>query len=298
MRKGESPMKSWIMLALLGTSMLTACGGKDDTNEPEQITEPPVVEEAAVTGVATALYVFDCGTIAISDLDVFASDGSYAGQTDTFTDSCFLIRHPKGDLLWDLGLPAALVGQEPQVNEPFTVSLETSLADQLNAIGVAPGDIDLVSISHSHFDHTGQPEAAGKALWLVHQAEYDHMFDAENPNDYSAFEKFDTKTFTEDYDVFGDGAVRIMSLPGHTPGHTALLVKMAETGPVLLSGDLYHRAESREGTKVPRFNTDEAMTRNSMDRFEAIAAASEALVIIQHEPVDVAKLPKPPEALK
>jgi glyoxylase-like metal-dependent hydrolase (beta-lactamase superfamily II) len=98
--------------------------------------------------------------------------------------------------------------------------------------------------------------------------------------------------------VFGDGSVMILELPGHTPGHSALQVNLAESGPILLTGDLYHRSESRELKRVPRFNTDESQTRDSMEIFEALAKDSGARVIIQHEPADVATLPKPPAFLK
>lgn len=164
--------------------------------------------------------------------------------------------------------------------------------------GLKPRDIDYVAVSHHHFDHVGQPEAAGKATWLVHQAEYDHMFSEDPPGDFSAFGDFEVQTFTGDYDVFGDGAIRILELPGHTPGHTALLLDMPEAGPVILSGDMYHRTESREGVKVPSFNHDADETKSSIERFEALAEASGAMVIIQHEPDDIARLPKPPEALR
>ena len=94
--------------------------------------------------------------------------------------------------------------------------------------------------------------------------------------------------------MFGDGSVVILEMPGHTPGHTALLVGLPESGPVLLSGDLYHRAESRELGRVPRFNSDEAQTRVSMAAFEQLAQELGARVIIQHETSDVATLPEPP----
>src|SRR3546814_7276953 len=45
-----------------------------------------------------------------------------------------------------------------------------------------------------------------------------------------------------DKDVFGDGRVKILQMPGHTEGHQALLVRLA-SGPVLISGDQYHRSD-------------------------------------------------------
>ena len=73
-----------------------------------------------------------------------------------------------------------------------------------------------------------------------------------------------------DYDVFGDGSVTIISAPGHTPGHQVLLVKLAKTGPVLLSGDLYHFRESRLLRRVPKFNYDAAMSLRSIDAVEVL----------------------------
>jgi N-acyl homoserine lactone hydrolase len=100
-------------------------------------------------------------------------------------------------------------------------------------------------------------------------------------------------TFTGDHDVFGDGSVVILHMPGHT-GHTALKVILAKTGPVLISGDLYHQAKSRQLKRVPSFNDNEAQTRESMTRFEKVATELAAMVILQHEQTDVAKLPALP----
>jgi hypothetical protein len=74
-----------------------------------------------------------------------------------------------------------------------------------------------------------------------------------------------------------------------------LLVKLA-SGPVLLSGDLYHSTIAREKRAMPGFNTSRAETLASMDRFEKIAKETGAKVIIQHEPADIAKLPAFPAA--
>ena len=63
----------------------------------------------------------------------------------------------------------------------------------------------------------------------------------------------------------------MLAMPGHTPGHSALLVRLA-SGPVLLSGDQYHFTEAVKNRGVPSFNTDRADTLASHDRFERIAA--------------------------
>ena len=68
------------------------------------------------------------------------------------------------------------------------------------------------------------------------------------------------------------------------------------SGPVLLSGDMYHSREAREKRGVPPFNTSRAQTLQSMDKFEKVAKDSGAKVVIQHEPRDIALLPAFPQA--
>ena len=101
-----------------------------------------------------------------------------------------------------------------------------------------------------------------------------------------------------DHDVFGDGSVIIVQAPGHTPGHTVLLLNTANSGKVLLAGDMWHLAEAREKRTVPQFNVDRAQTLASMDKVEALAASTSARVIRQHVPEDFNSLPKFPKALE
>ena len=99
-----------------------------------------------------------------------------------------------------------------------------------------------------------------------------------------------------DLDVFGDGTVVMLAMPGHTAGHHALEVRLARLGEVLLSGDLYH-SEAQRASGVPaRHDADQAAARASMARFERLARERHATVVIQHDPADVAKLPAFPNA--
>ena len=290
--------------------VLAACGGPasqaPETDQAESAVSPAPEADAPATVEQVELHRLDCGTIEVSDLDIFATDGSFAGQSDTFTNSCWLVRHPEGDLIWDLGLPGILAGGGEQAQGVFTVSMDQTLTAQLEARGISMDEIELVSISHSHFDHVGQIDQVRGARWLVHEKEYNLMFppatpetEGESGSQFAAFEGFEREVFTGEYDVFGDGSVVIFETPGHTPGHTALQVTLENVGPVLLTGDLWHRSESREGRKVPRFNADVegaegepgALTLASMEAFEARAEELDAMVVIQHEPADVNVLP-------
>ena len=99
-----------------------------------------------------------------------------------------------------------------------------------------------------------------------------------------------------DKDVFGDGSVVMLDMPGHTPGHHALLVKLKTKGNVMLSGDLMHFKENYDSNGVPSFNTDRAQTLASLDRFKKMAANLKATVVIQHDARDIGKLPAFPAA--
>ncbi|CAN0345121.1 unnamed protein product [Scytosiphon promiscuus] len=278
-----------ITAAVSALALASACGSESPASTEATLESPPETQQEA----ALEVDVLDCGTIEVSDLDAFSSAGDYAGETDTFTDSCFLVRHPDGNLLWDLGLPGVLAIAGPQTQQIFTVSLEQTITEQLADRGMSSDDVDYVSISHSHFDHIGQADQVAGSTWLVSQKELDAMFGEgaeiaqEQQALFSLFAPMEQKVFEDELDVFGDGSVVIFETPGHTPGHTSLQLMMPETGPVLLTGDLYHRAESRELKRVPRFNSDEAMTVSSMEAFEARADALGAKVIIQHEPADI-----------
>ncbi|WP_337188566.1 N-acyl homoserine lactonase family protein [Phenylobacterium sp.] len=242
------------------------------------------------------LYAMDCGRISLTNADMFADDGSYKGVAAEMVVPCYLIRHPKGDLVWDTGLPAPAAGKPPPPGTPAR-----SLADQLGDLGLTPADIEYVSVSHSHFDHIGNAGLFTGSTWIVDPKEREVAFnEAARKNAgtfaaYSALETAKTRLIEQPtYDVFGDGQVVIHKAPGHTPGHTVLLVRLKETGPVILTGDLWHIAASRPNRRVPRFNFDKAQTLDTMEAVEALARAEKARLILQHVPEDFAGLPKFP----
>jgi N-acyl homoserine lactone hydrolase len=251
---------------------------------------------AAPTKISLAR--MDCGSIAVADLDIFSDTYLYVGKTKTLTDSCYLIRHGDSVMIWDTGLAGALAGQPGMTQGPFTMTLKTRLVDQLAQVGLKPADVDYVGISHYHDDHTGQAADFPAATLLMGKADFDVA--KVYPPAQKAFQPWiaggsKVEPIEGDKDVYGDGSVVILDLPGHTPGHHALLVRLA-SGPVLLTGDLYHFTEQVANEGVPSFNTNRADTLASIDRFKAIAKNLGAKMIIQHEPADIAKLPPFPQA--
>jgi glyoxylase-like metal-dependent hydrolase (beta-lactamase superfamily II) len=249
---------------------------------------------------AIRLHPLDGGrvTVAGSDWADFADDGAYDGRQTVLTlpVPSFLVRHPKGDLMWDTGMSPT----RTDLGEGATPG--PSLVDQLRELGVAPNEIRFLALSHGHWDHSGNAGRFARSTWIVNPLERDAMFDAESRasqamDDYGELEGVDTLLISEDHDLFGDGSVVIIQAPGHTPGHVVLLVRLPDAGPVLLSGDLWHMSESRRDRHVPTFNTDRGQTLASMDRVEDLAASVGARVIVQHEPADFEALPRFPHFL-
>jgi len=119
------------------------------------------------------LYTIDCGRIDVSNLAGFSDTSDYDNKTVQFSDTCFLIMHPKGTLLWDTGLPDSLI-KKPETKDVFHLSKLTSLQDNLKKIGLKPDDINYVSVSHSHFDHMSGLDQFPNATWILQNAELDY----------------------------------------------------------------------------------------------------------------------------
>ncbi len=252
------------------------------------------------------LYAFNGGTVLANNLELFSQDTTYHGQSKEFSDPFYVISHPKGNLMWDAGLPESLVGAETPFTTPngnFTISRKERVLDQLSTIGLSPSDINYIALSHTHFDHTGHANVFKSSVWLVQKNEHDFITSPEimegNADLYNAISQLNNiQELSGDFDVFGDGTVVIKSMPGHTPGHQVLFLDLAENGPTLLTGDLYHFYENRENRGVPSFNTDVNQTLASMNVFEAFVKQKDAKVYIQHSKEDFNKMPKAPEYLK
>lgn len=288
-------------LALISvvTIVFMACGGSPPAAEQDSASETPAPSESR----QTRLYVLDCGWISLENPEPLALFSLSADEVSAMEAAvpCYLVEHEQGTLMWDLGLPESL-GPEGESDGGLTLRVATPLTSQLDELGYAPGDIDYIAMSHMHFDHAGNANLFSQATWLAREAEREHAFsDAVegvfgwNPSVYESLRDVDPVYIEGHHDVFGDGTVVMRSAPGHTPGHQVLFLDLATTGPIVLSGDLYHFPQSRDLRRVPTFNHDEAETLASMDAVEAFLEETGAELWIEHDAIQNATLRKAPD---
>jgi len=245
---------------------------------------------------AMRMYVFDCATLNDRDPATYGLTRQQV-QSVNMSDPCFLIVHPRGTLLWETGLNDAVYNR-PGGGGAKHDTIAKSLKSQLAAVGYQPKDITYLAISHLHGDHSGNANDYAGSTWIAQKAERDYMFSAGlpaniHPDEYAALKNSKTKLIEGDHDVFGDGSVMLIFTPGHTPGHQSLLVRLPKTGPVMLSGDLYHFPGERTFHTMPS-GEKSLQTPASRAKLEAMIKKTGAQLWIQHDFVANAKLKKAP----
>jgi glyoxylase-like metal-dependent hydrolase (beta-lactamase superfamily II) len=254
------------------------------------------------------IYVFDGGVLASETARYRLTDADV--EEVSLSVASYLIVHPRGVLMWDAGAVAdheriGPVGVEQRLlrrdgQERF-VKLGQTLASQLAAAGYQPLDVTHLALSHYHWDHTADANLFARAHWLVSKPEHDAMFSADppggtRPETYSALKNSHSTIITADeHDVFGDGTVIIKQAHGHTEGHTVLYVKLANTGGVVLSGDLYHYPAERTLGRLPTFEVSEADTKAARAQIERFLERTDSELWIQHDLVAHRKLKLAPE---
>ena len=284
------------LLILFLSTGLIACQQQSDT-----------AAEAPVAGSDTTgpkLFVFDCGRIRLPNIEAFNLQ-----ETDTdvreLSAPCYVVDHAKGQLLWDAGLPSEVAAAEGWVVRPdgLATTLDETLASQMQrmSLGFDMDTLEYVAFSHIHWDHVGASNDVTSGTWLVQQGDYDAAHAEGNmsvpavqPELLVGIKERPTQVLSGDHDVFGDGTVQLIAADGHTPGHQVLFVDLAETGPVVLSGDLYHFQFSRVNRVVPLFNVDAERTLQSMDKVEALVTMMGADFWLQHDASLFESQQKPP----
>ncbi len=248
------------------------------------------------------LFVFDCGAVGLPCRAVL--DGE-PGNISVPVPS-FLIQHPRGNVLFDTGLHREMavdsVGRLGPLSRFMTIEMtpEQHILRLLATVGMGPGDIDLVVNSHLHNDHCGGNEAFPDATIVVQRAEWEAAHDAAtaaksgyDPRDIDHGQEL--RLLDGDTDLFGDGSVRLLSTPGHTPGHQSMLLE-AGGRRLLLTADACYLKRSMDEVKLPRILADAAKTEASLRRLREMREGG-LETIYGHDPEQWAGLPKAPAAI-
>src|SRR5262245_4579824 len=135
------------------------------------------------------LYVFDCGVINVNraGTERYKVTPEEVGET-RFSVPCFLIAHPKGTLMWDLGIlpddtvEARARGEQgnPTATSASVTTVPRTLASQLAEINYRPADITYFAFSHAHVDHNANANLFAKSTWLARPAERAFMWEDGN----------------------------------------------------------------------------------------------------------------------
>lgn len=208
----------------------------------------------------------------------------------------FLVDHRQGLVLFDAGLdpdaadnPAASYGPlASKIDIDFR--REHLIGNQLRAIGLRIGDVEHVVASHLHFDHVGALREFPHARVYVGDGELRY---ARAPDEFCAgwyrpkdFEtEHDWCEIAADFDVFGDGTVRILTLPGHSPGSLGMVVRLPGRS-IVLTGDAVHTRAAYEAQAAYVGDVDTVTARRSLRKLRFVAETENADIWINHDPDD------------
>lgn len=206
--------------------------------------------------------------------------------------SCILLRHAQGNVLFDTGCHPTIAenaearwGGLAKYMTPVMPPGDHVL-NGLKAVGLGPDDIDVVVCSHFHTDHCGCNEFFKKSTIIVHARELEaaQAPDAINKGYFSADWKNDIplKIIEREHDIFGDGRITLIELPGHTPGTVGALVKFDRSGEFLLTSDAVSVRENLDRDEAPKNTWDIGLCLKSFAEVRRIEKAG-ATVICSHD---------------
>ncbi|MHC2623678.1 N-acyl homoserine lactone hydrolase [Bradyrhizobium huanghuaihaiense] len=248
------------------------------------------------------IYILDGGIAEVEDGSIY-SPGINVGVPMTLSCNAYLIRHRGAWLIWDTGIEDELA-KHPEgriIAHGIRGIVRRPIADQLDEIGVRPRDIRTILLSHAHFDHIGNVDLFENARWIAQRAEFEAMFGPEPEEFGYSFQHYRMlkerpyEIVDGDHDIFGDGAVRMIFTPGHTLGHSSLMVRLPRRGAVLLSGDVAHNRENLRHMRVPSFNADQQATVASMAKVVELLRVENAEIWINHDTAESVELPHAPD---
>jgi N-acyl homoserine lactone hydrolase len=217
----------------------------------------------------------------------------------------FVVRHPTaGAILVDTGMhPDA----RRSVRRDFGARMglvfrglrvEASYDELLRRRGIEPDEVERVVMTHLHVDHTSGMRLLPNARFVCAKREWaaatgrgaggrgyaaHHLPPPERMELVDGGERHGP--FASTTDLLGDGSVRLVATPGHTPGHLSVLLRAPGRGPVLLVGDAVYTLRNLREEILPAITYDDETSRRSMRELNAFAAAEpQATLVPTHDP--------------
>ena len=249
------------------------------------------------------LYTITCGYLRVKK-NVFIPDAD-KNEFLNIPLPVFLVIHPLGNILFDTGPhpdvfkdAAARWGGLAKAFQPVG-NQKDGVISQLRKIEMRSDAIRYVVNSHLHFDHAGGNQFFSKSIFLVSSKELAFAQLGENEGKgYFAADWNHALNYQEvdgELDIFGDGKLVIVPLPGHTPGHQILVVRLSQQGTVILSGDSVPLKEHYADFILPKNNVDNRQARESVEKLHDLVEAQKAMLIHGHDPRQWQQLTKIPD---
>lgn len=236
------------------------------------------------------------------------SNPTPAAVWDWFPVTAVLIDHPEGKILYDTGFDPAAETDWPagvlELNPPFQ-SPEQTLVNQLALCGTKPEEIDKVVLSHLHLDHAGCLDLFKDKEIIVNEIEFKDAMafiheELDQTNHFLYLRKdlnIPVKKYTlvnGDYEVAK--GVKMLHLPGHTPGMCGLQIDLEDTGTMILTRDLCYTATNYGPPAHPSgLVKNLAEYTASIERVRALAAETNAMVVFGHDQEQFRSMKRAPE---
>lgn len=247
-----------------------------------------------------ALYALQNGFIGFERSGLFYGDRS--AERISIPVTCYLIRTGDATILFDTGLSPRAVPGLLRTDPLARFDEADLLVHRLDSLGLEPRNVDMVVLSHLHFDHAGGADLFTDSELIVQQDEYAY---AQYPPAFFAF-----LYYRKNYDLPGyrwrllqgdtelcPGVTALRS-EGHTPGHQSLLVELPDTGPVVLAGDCCYWQRSIDEEVPPGVVWDPTRALHSIKRLKTIARLTGGRIFPSHDPVFWETAVKAPDAYR
>src|SRR5260370_5664724 len=219
-------------------------------------------QQAGTPGEGLKLYVFTSGSV--GGFPKAALQIGATGNIDWAPVSFYVIKHPKGNVIFDTG------NNDKTITDPdgwwgplakgfgLKMTKDDAIPVQLAKIGLKPDDIKYVAVGHLHLHHGGNVGQFKNSTLIAQDDEFKAAWWPDVgyslyyiPGDFAETKNIRTVRLNGDFDLFDDGSVRLIRAPGHTPGSQFMVVKLPKTGTAILTSDVVYLTESLDKNLIP-----------------------------------------------